>query len=183
MESTTSIPFPSSISDSSSKDEKTITIQQLKMQFHSSRKGDLDTIESYINNLKSIADSLSANENPLSDSDLVLQLLAGLPSPRYSPYQNRISSQSPLPDFSTASSLLYMYESLLQEKNGNHTSKDQNYDNKEILHKIVDVFSTVSSAVATAMDVWSMFGKSATTASSTGNRRNSGRRNRGRGRR
>ncbi|XP_004228416.1 uncharacterized protein [Solanum lycopersicum] len=178
MESTTSIPFPSSITDSSSKDEKAITIQQLKMQFHGTRKGDLDTIESYINHLQSIADSLSANENPLSDSDLVLQLLAGLPSPQYSPYQNRISSQSPLPDFSTASSLLYMYESLL-----NHTSKDQNYDNKEMLHKIVDVFSTVTSAVATVMDVWSMFGKSATTTSSTGNRRNSRRRNRGRGRR
>ncbi|KAH0764642.1 hypothetical protein KY285_000513 [Solanum tuberosum] len=87
-----SIPFPPSF-DLSSKDETIITVQQLKMQFLGTRKGDLDTIESYVKSLKSIADSLSANDNPLSDSDLVLQLLAG------------------------ACSLLYMYESLLQEQN------------------------------------------------------------------
>ncbi|KAL3347645.1 hypothetical protein AABB24_021358 [Solanum stoloniferum] len=176
-----SIPFPSSI-DLISKDETIITVQQLKMQFLGTRKGDLDTIESYVKNLKSIADSLSANDNPLSDSDLVLQLLAGLPSSQYSPYQNRISSQFPLPDFSGACSLLYMYESLLQEQNVNQTSEDENYNTKEIFDKIVGVFSTVSSVVATARDVWSVFGSS-TTASTTGNRKNTKRRNRGRGRR
>ncbi|KAH0724716.1 hypothetical protein KY284_000581 [Solanum tuberosum] len=112
-----SIPFPPSI-DLSSKDETIITVQQLKMQFLGTRKGDLDTIESYIKNLKSIADSLSANDNPLSDSDLVLQLLAG------------------------ACSLLHMYESLLQEQNANHTSEDENYSNKEMFDKIVGVFYT-----------------------------------------
>ncbi|KAK4736896.1 hypothetical protein R3W88_000593 [Solanum pinnatisectum] len=173
--------FPSPI-DVSLKDETIITVQQLKMQFLGTRKGDLDTIESYVKNLKSIADSLSANDNPLSDSDLVLQLLAGLPSSQYSPYLNRISSQFPLPDFSGACSLLYMYESLLQEQNVNHTSEDENYNAKEIFDKIVDVFSTVSSVVDIARDVWSVFGSS-TTASTTGNRKNTKRRNRGRGRR
>ncbi|XP_049386910.1 uncharacterized protein LOC125851171 [Solanum stenotomum] len=177
-----SIPFPSSI-DLSSKDETIITVQQLKMQFLGTRKGDLDTIESYVKNLKSIADSLSANDNPLSDSDLVLQLLAGLPSSQYSPYQNRISSQFPLPDFSGACSLLYKYESLLQEQNVNHTSEDENYSIKEMFDKIVGVFYTVSSVVAAAADVWSMFGRTSTMASTTGNRKNTKRRNRGRGRR
>ncbi|KAH0729370.1 hypothetical protein KY290_000510 [Solanum tuberosum] len=177
-----SIPFPPSF-DLSSKDETIITVQQLKMQFLGTRKGDLDTIESYVKSLKSIADSLSANDNPLSDSDLVLQLLAGLPSSQYSPYQNRISSQSPLPDFSGACSLLYMYESLLQEQNVNHTSEDENYSKKEMFDKIVGVFSTVSNVVATATDVLSMFGRTSTMASTAGNRKNTKRRNRGRGRR
>ncbi|XP_049394314.1 uncharacterized protein LOC125858548 [Solanum stenotomum] len=181
-DSTMSIPFPSSI-DLISKDETIITVQQLKMQFLGTRKGDLDTIESYVKNLKSIADSLSANDNPLSDSDLVLQLLAGLPSSQYSPYQNRISSQFPLPDFSGACSLLYKYESLLQEQNVNHTSEDENYSIKEMFDKIVGVFYTVSSVVAAATDVWSMFGRTSTMASTTGNRKNTKRRNRGRGRR
>ncbi|MCD7473090.1 hypothetical protein HAX54_014678 [Datura stramonium] len=49
----------SSKTEMGSKDE-TMLAQQLKMQFHGTRKGDLETIESYVNRLKSTADTLAA---------------------------------------------------------------------------------------------------------------------------
>ncbi|XP_055815267.1 uncharacterized protein LOC129885078 [Solanum dulcamara] len=183
--------FPSEkANDLGSNDETIIVAQQLKMQFHGTRKGDLETIESYVKKLKSIADSLAANGNPLSDPDLVLQLLAGLPSPQYLPYQNRISSQFPLPDFTGACSLLYMYESLLQEQQKANTTisddspnlEDGNYNTEGTFDKIFGVFSRVNNVVTTAWDVWNMFGNSS-TANTTGNKKYSKRRNRGRGRR
>ncbi|XP_060200995.1 uncharacterized protein LOC132629328 [Lycium barbarum] len=53
---------------------------QLKMHLHSTKKEDHETIESYVKKLKCTADSLAAINSPISDQDLVLQLLAGLPS-------------------------------------------------------------------------------------------------------
>lgn len=166
-------------------DEPIIVAQQLKMQFHSTRKGDGETIDTYLKNLKSIADSLAANGNPVSDPDLVLQLVAGLPSPQYSPYQSRISSQYPLPDFSDACSLLYMYESLLQASctGSDNSDLEEENDNSYIekFAKIVGVFNSVSNVVITACDVWSMFRPSSTT-NTMGNKNFTRRRNRRRGR-
>lgn len=99
-------------SDNSSTDNGQIMQIQLKIQFHSTIKGDLETIESYVQKLKSIANSLAEINNPISNSDMVLQLLAGLPT-QYSPFKNTISSMCPLPDFEQASSMLYMQHDLL----------------------------------------------------------------------
>ncbi|MCE3049564.1 hypothetical protein HAX54_045175 [Datura stramonium] len=170
-----------------SKDEK-ILAQQLKMQFLGIRKGDLETIESYVEKLKSTADSLAEIGSRKSDLELVSQLVAGLPPHQYSPYQDTISSQIPLPDFPGACSLLYMYESLLQEQKAqNPTGSDS--PNKETFDKFLDVFSTVMNVATTAWDLWSMFGTlsitrtaaAAATAASTGNKKYTKRPNGGRG--
>lgn len=196
--------FPSDTDDSKSTSmpkselgsrDETILGQQLKMQFHSIRKGDGESIESYVKNLKSTADSLTAIGNPISDQDLVVQLLAGLPS-QYSPYRNTISSKFPLPDFSGACSLLYMYEALLQEQKANPTtstspSEEENYNynnnNKERFDKLLDVFSTVTSVATTAWDLWSVFRNSSssttTTVAGKGNKKYTGRRSSNGGRR
>ncbi|XP_060196922.1 uncharacterized protein LOC132626174 [Lycium barbarum] len=83
--------------------------QQLKKQFHSTRKGDDETIEFYVKRLKSIADSVAAIESPISDSDMVLQLVAALPS-EYEPVKKIISSKWPLPTFEEACSMVSMQE-------------------------------------------------------------------------
>ncbi|XP_060200114.1 uncharacterized protein LOC132628345 [Lycium barbarum] len=124
------------------------------------RKQDHETIGSYVKKLQSIADALAEINSHVSDQDLVLQLLAGLPS-QYSPYQDTISSQFPLPDFSKACSLLYMYETLLQEQETtNPSSSEEGNYNKETSDKFLDMLSSVSSVVSTAYGLWNMFGTS-----------------------
>ncbi|XP_006366250.1 uncharacterized protein [Solanum tuberosum] len=85
---------------------------QLKMQFQRTRKGDLETVESYVKKLKSIANSLAEIDSPISDTDMVLQLLAGLPN-QYLPLKNTIPSKWPLPTFEDACSMVYMQEDIL----------------------------------------------------------------------
>ncbi|KAL3379712.1 hypothetical protein AABB24_000429 [Solanum stoloniferum] len=106
--------FPNEESDNStnSVEDDQIRQVQLKIQFHSTRKGDLETIESYVKRLRSIADSLAEIGDEISNSNMVLQLLAGLPI-QYLPLKNTISSMRPLPNFEEASSMLYMQEDIL----------------------------------------------------------------------
>ncbi|XP_060200115.1 uncharacterized protein LOC132628346 [Lycium barbarum] len=149
------------------------------MQFHGTRKEDHETIESYVKKLQSIANSLAEINNLVSDQDLVLQLLAGLPS-QYSAYQDTISSQFPLPDFSKACSLLYMYETLLKEQETtNPTSSEEGNYNKETFDKFLDMLCTVSSVASTACGLWNMFGTSSTMGNKKyyAQRPNGGRRN------
>ncbi|XP_055815270.1 uncharacterized protein LOC129885081 [Solanum dulcamara] len=144
----------------SSKDETIIIAQQLKMQFHSTRKGDLETIESYVKKLKSIADSLAANGNPLSDPDLVLQLLAGLPSPQYLLLKNTISSQLPLPNFSEACSMLYQYEKSTSTPPPPLPPPPENNSNssKSTVEMIHDIASTVTTVASIAREFWNVLG-------------------------
>nr|XP_009785397.1 PREDICTED: uncharacterized protein LOC104233666 [Nicotiana sylvestris]XP_016514485.1 PREDICTED: uncharacterized protein LOC107831247 [Nicotiana tabacum] len=84
---------------------------ELKVQFHNLKKGSL-SIADYVHRLKSIADALTSIGNPISDSDLVLQILSGLPS-EYLSVSTSISTRIPLPTFLEARSLLFLYETQL----------------------------------------------------------------------
>ncbi|XP_055815269.1 uncharacterized protein LOC129885080 [Solanum dulcamara] len=117
--------FPSEESDSStnSVQDEQIKLVQLKMQFHGTRKEDLETIESYVKKLKSLANSLAEMDSPISDSDMVLQLLAGLPT-QYLPLQKTISSKWPLPTFEEACSMVYMQEGILLQDEEEQSRND-----------------------------------------------------------
>lgn len=54
-------------------------ITLLKTEFHSSRKGSMK-MEEYLVKMKSLADSLKLTGSPISNSDLIIQTLAGLDS-------------------------------------------------------------------------------------------------------
>ncbi|TMW83195.1 hypothetical protein EJD97_002531 [Solanum chilense] len=190
-------------SSSNSKDEAIIICQQLKMQFHGTRKGDLETVDSYIKKLKSIADSLSAIGNPISDRDLVLQLVAGLPHSPYLLLKNTISSQLPLPNFTEACSMLYEYEKTTATPpppppppTGENSNSNTGKSTLEMIH---DIANTVTSVVPIASEIcsalirrWSGSGSSGTPTKATpgpGNTkkgstggRGRGNNNRGRGR-
>ncbi|XP_049412358.1 uncharacterized protein LOC125875389 [Solanum stenotomum] len=99
-------------SSTNSVEDDQIRRAQLQIQFHGTRREDFQPIESYVKKLKSIANSLAEINSPISDSDMVLQLLAGLPN-QYLPLKNTISSMRPLPNFEEASSMLYMQEDIL----------------------------------------------------------------------
>ncbi|XP_060196924.1 uncharacterized protein LOC132626176 [Lycium barbarum] len=88
--------------------------QQLKKQFHSTRKGDDETNESYVKRLKSIANSVAAIDSPTSNSDMVLQLVAALPS-EYEAVKKILSSKWPLPTFEEACSMVYVQEGILMQ--------------------------------------------------------------------
>ncbi|XP_059277696.1 uncharacterized protein LOC132031814 [Lycium ferocissimum] len=85
---------------------------QLKVQFHNLKKGSF-SINEYVHRLKSIADALTSIGNPISEPDLVLQILAGLP-PEYMSVSTSISTRVPLPSFVEARSLLFLHESQLK---------------------------------------------------------------------
>ncbi|XP_015084125.1 uncharacterized protein LOC107027478 [Solanum pennellii] len=164
-------------SSSNSKDEAIILSQQLKMQFHGTIKGDLETIDSYIKKLKSIADSLTAIGNPISDPDLVLQLVAGLPRSPYLLLKNTISSQLPLPNFSEACSMLYEYEKTTSTPPPPPPSTGENSNSntgKSTLEMIHDIANTVTSVVPIASEIcnviirrWSGSGSSGTPTKAT----------------
>ncbi|XP_004253398.1 uncharacterized protein [Solanum lycopersicum] len=141
-------------SDNSSTDNGQIMQIQLKIQFHSTIKGDLETIESYVQKLKSIANSLAEINNPISNSDMVLQLLAGLPT-QYSPFKNTISSMCPLPDFEQASSMLYMQHDLLSLQDREEeklkaeagAEKSSGFCTADTFHTVIDTLSIAVAAV------------------------------------
>lgn len=161
---TMSIPkekVPNSSMDSNN--ETIITAQQLKIQFRSTRKGDLEPIESYVKKLKSTADSLTAIGNPISDPDLVLQLVAGLPNPQYLLIRNTISSQLPLPNFSEACSMLYEYEKTITPgaaaaESSNSSNNSSSNSTKSTVEMIHDIASTVSTVASIAREFWNALG-------------------------
>ncbi|WMV07587.1 hypothetical protein MTR67_000972 [Solanum verrucosum] len=128
---------------------------QLKMQFQRTRKGDLETIESYVKKLKSIANSLAEIDSPISDSDMVLQLLAGLPN-QYLPLKNTIPSKWPLPTFENACSMVYMQEDILlkdrEEKfkadaGGAGAEQSSGFCTADTFYTVVDTVGVVVGAV------------------------------------
>lgn len=92
-------------------DNKDYRAIQLEEQFKSLKKDSL-SIHEYCQLLKTTADSLSDVGHPITDKQLVLQTLHGLPKP-YGTIVNLISFQTPLPTFFQTRSLLQMEESRL----------------------------------------------------------------------
>ncbi|XP_059306236.1 uncharacterized protein LOC132057626 [Lycium ferocissimum] len=92
---------------------------QLKVQFHNLKKGSL-SINEYVHRLKSVADALTSIGNPISEPDLVFQILSGLP-PKYMSVSTSIFTRVPLPSFVEALSLLFLYESQLSSFSSSST--------------------------------------------------------------
>ncbi|XP_012833075.1 PREDICTED: uncharacterized protein LOC105953940 [Erythranthe guttata] len=86
---------------------------QLEEQFKSLKKGSL-SIHDYCQLLKTTADNLADVGNPVSDKQLILQTLHGLPK-HYGTIVNLISFQNPLPSFLQTRSLLQMEEHRIAE--------------------------------------------------------------------
>ncbi|KAH0724715.1 uncharacterized protein [Solanum tuberosum] len=139
--------FPKEESDSSIKDDQ-IRRAQLQIQFHGTRREDFQSIEAYVKRLKSIADSLVEIGDEISNSDKVLQLLAGLPN-QYLPLKNIISSRCPLPNFEEASSMLYMQEDILLH-DPSVVGAEQSSSGFCTVDKFVDVVETLGTVVAAA---------------------------------
>lgn len=70
---------------------------QIKYQLQSLKKGDL-SIDAYMGKIKELADSLQAIDRVLTDSELLLYALNGLP-PSYESFVTMSSNQIPPPSF------------------------------------------------------------------------------------
>lgn len=101
-------------------DNKDYCAIQREEQFKSLKKGSL-SIHNYCQTIKSIADQLADVGHPLSDKQLVLQTLHGLPK-SYSTVVNSISFQTPFPTFFQTRSLLQMEETRIFEPEQNPTT-------------------------------------------------------------
>ncbi|XP_012858207.1 PREDICTED: uncharacterized protein LOC105977439 [Erythranthe guttata] len=94
-------------------DNKDYRAIQLEQKFKSLKKGTL-SIHDYYQIIKTTADSLADAGNPISDKQLVLQTLHGLPK-NYETVANLISFQNPLPIFLQTRSLFQMEETRISE--------------------------------------------------------------------
>ncbi|XP_012852350.1 PREDICTED: uncharacterized protein LOC105971961 [Erythranthe guttata] len=94
-------------------DNKDYRAIQLEEKFKSLKKGTL-SIHDYCQIIKTTADNLADVGNPISDKQLVLQTLHGLPK-NYGTVANLISFQNPLPTFLHTRSLLQMEETRIAE--------------------------------------------------------------------
>jgi hypothetical protein len=83
----------------------------LSSQFHSLLQGD-QSIADYSQRVKTLADALRDVGHPVSDSQLVLNLLRGL-NPRYSNTADDIANSTPFPSFARARSMLVLKETRL----------------------------------------------------------------------
>lgn len=93
---------------------------QLKVQFYNLKKGVL-SINDYVHYLKSISDTLISFGNPIFETDLVLQILSGLPLD-YISVSTSISTRVPLTPSVETRSLLFLHESQLN--NFSQTNSD-----------------------------------------------------------
>ena len=84
---------------------------QLKLSFNQASKDNRYMVD-YLNHVKSISDSLSSIGHAINDSDIILQVLAGLP-PEYSDVVTVMSARHPLPSFLELRSFLLAHESRL----------------------------------------------------------------------
>ncbi|XP_060196933.1 uncharacterized protein LOC132626178 [Lycium barbarum] len=122
------------------------------------KKGDDETIESYVKRLKSIADSRAAMGIPISDWNMVLKLLAGLPS-EYEPVKKLISRTCPLLTFEDACSMVSMQErKFLQDHQEEQNTTDprvvgeeesSGFTTLEKVGTVVGVVSLTAAAVGT----------------------------------
>ncbi|XP_012829361.1 PREDICTED: uncharacterized protein LOC105950540 [Erythranthe guttata] len=94
-------------------DNKDYRAIQLEEKFKSLKNGTL-SIHDYCQIMKTTADSLADVGNPISDEQIVLQTLHGLPK-NYGTVANLISFQNPLPTFLHTRWLLQMEETRLAE--------------------------------------------------------------------
>lgn len=81
------------------------------------------SIHDYCQVVKTTADSLADVGQPLTDKQLVLQKLHGLPK-QYGTVVNLISFQTPLPSFHQVRSLLHMEETRIAEPDSATTVLD-----------------------------------------------------------
>ena len=77
----------------------------------------------YLNHVKAISDSLASIGHAIDESDIILQILAGLPS-EYSDVITVMSARHPFPTFLELRSFLLAHENHLQQAPSN-TSVDQ----------------------------------------------------------
>ena len=80
----------------------------------------------YLSHVKSISDSLFSIGHAIDDSDLILQILDGLP-PEYSDVVTVISVRTPLSTFLELRSFLLAHESQIQESKS-ISFADQSHD-------------------------------------------------------
>ncbi|OVA07089.1 hypothetical protein BVC80_1119g4 [Macleaya cordata] len=104
-------------------DQNNARVLQLKCQLQRIQRGN-QTIADYLSQIKSIADSLAAADNRVSDMDLVLYVLHGL-GPEYEPFYTAITTRPPLPTFNELYSLLLTQETRLQHLQQNHSEITQ----------------------------------------------------------
>ncbi|XP_062203768.1 uncharacterized protein LOC133905963 [Phragmites australis] len=83
----------------------------LSSQFHSLLQGD-QSIADYSQHVKTLADALRDVGHPVSDSQLILNLLRGL-NPHYSNTTEDIANLTPFPSFARARSMLVLKETRL----------------------------------------------------------------------
>lgn len=113
-------------------DNKNYRAIQLEETFKSLKKGSL-SIHDYCQTINHITDQLVDVGHPISDKQLVLQTLHGLPK-SYNTVVNLISFQTPIPTFFQTRSLLQMEETRIFEpeplpstfQNQNQTPQNQN---------------------------------------------------------
>lgn len=98
-------------------DQASSMLVNLKIQFFTTKK-DNRTIPVYLQLLKSIADSLTALGHPVSDEDLVAQILASLPI-EFESFVTTITSHPPLSKFLTLRFLLFIHEARLKQYHPN----------------------------------------------------------------
>ena len=79
----------------------------------------------YLSHVKSISDSLFSIGHAIDDSDLILQILAGLPL-EYFDVVTVMSARTPLPTFLELRSFLLAHESRIQESKS-ISSTDQSH--------------------------------------------------------
>ncbi|XP_012834005.1 PREDICTED: uncharacterized protein LOC105954868 [Erythranthe guttata] len=94
-------------------DNKDYRAIELEEKFKSLKKGTL-SIHDYCQIIKTTAGKLADVGNPISDKQLVLQTLHGLPK-NYGTVANLISFKNPLPTFLQTRSLLQMEETRIAE--------------------------------------------------------------------
>ncbi|OMO89784.1 Integrase, catalytic core [Corchorus capsularis] len=93
--------------------QSTARVMQLRSQLQNLQKGS-SSISEYLQKVKSIADSLAAIFQPVSDTDLVLYTLSSL-GPEYESFTTPISVCPDVPSFFELNSLMLHHESRLEQ--------------------------------------------------------------------
>ncbi|KAL4558896.1 hypothetical protein LXL04_037101 [Taraxacum kok-saghyz] len=100
-------------------DNKVTRVVYLEEQFNSTLLDAFSNVAEYCDRLKFIADQLANVGNPISETKMVLQLVAGLNKGEYDTVATLIQQADPLPSFNKASSQLLLEETRRQ-KQDNH---------------------------------------------------------------
>ena len=82
---------------------------QLQEQFRNTKKG-ASSITDYCHNLKHLADALKDVDSEITELELVMQILRGLP-PSYQSIVDVITNTKPFPSFLEAKNMLLLHES------------------------------------------------------------------------